>query len=44
MNQNSNKKPMPLGGVLKIGNTQSKPESTAKISYGSDLRDGKKGK
>lgn len=43
MNQKPENK-MPLGGVVKIGQTQSKPASTAKVSYGSDLRDGKKGK
>lgn len=31
---------MPLGGVIKIGETQSKPASESKIKYGSDLRDG----
>lgn len=41
---NKNKKPMPLGGVVKIGQTQSKPASESKIVYGSDLRDGKKSK
>jgi hypothetical protein len=31
---------MPLGGVIKIGQTQNKPASESKIKYGSDLRDG----
>ncbi|MDP4117673.1 MAG: hypothetical protein Q8873_00570 [Bacillota bacterium] len=35
-----NKNPMPLGGVIKIGNTQSKPASTSSIKYGDDLRNG----
>lgn len=42
MNQNPNKKPMPLGGVVKIGDTQSKPAPTSSIKYGDDLRSGTK--
>lgn len=42
MKANETKKPMPLGGVLKIGTTQSKPASNSSVKYGEDLRNGSK--
>lgn len=33
-------KQMPVGGVYQYGNATGKPQSTSKIKYGSDLRDG----
>lgn len=37
-------KQMPVSGVYQYGNATGKPTSTSKITYGDDLRNGKKGK
>ncbi len=36
------KKQMPIKGVYSYGTPTGQPQSTSKIKYGSDLRDGKK--
>lgn len=43
--QNSGSVPkMPIKGIISYGSATEKPAETGKVIYGSDLRDGKKGK
>lgn len=37
-------KKMPVSGVQQYGSATGQPADTSKVIYGSDLRDGKKGK